>query len=276
MGQNWWWVVAAVVVVVLLAVVVVLRGRRRVTDAAPPSDVEIAAAAAGGAVGAVGAAGVVAASRAGAGSGRDTGVPDRPRAGAESDDDPSAPDEDTGDLPEPRSAAGAEVTAVPAEPGEEPGPTAATPEDEEAAAAGDREPATGDPAAPWPFGATEPIGDVRDDPTPEPPARRIPEPADSALAALDSGLVGPSTSFGAAAAAVSAAVARPGPHPRSALPAADGSAPSPDYPVKANEGSHRYHTPDSPYYVRTRGDVWFRTAEDARAAGFTAWDEGRG
>jgi hypothetical protein len=108
-----------------------------------------------------------------------------------------------------------------------------------------------------------------------PPTPRVPQPADSALAALDSGLVGRESTFGAAAAAVSAAVTRPGPHPGSVLPAADGDAPSPDYPVKANEGSHRYHTPDSPYYVRTRGDVWFRTAQDAQAAGFTAWNARR-
>jgi hypothetical protein len=71
---------------------------------------------------------------------------------------------------------------------------------------------------------------------------------------------------------VSAAAARPGPYPGSLLPAADGSSPSPDHQVKANEGSHRFHTADSPYYLRTRGDAWFRTAEEARAAGFTAWD----
>ena len=71
---------------------------------------------------------------------------------------------------------------------------------------------------------------------------------------------------------MSAASARPGPYPGSLLPAADGSSPSPVHQVKANEGSRRFHTPDSPYYVRTRGDAWFRTADEARAAGFTAWD----
>lgn len=106
-------------------------------------------------------------------------------------------------------------------------------------------------------------------------ANQVPEPADSALAALDTGLVGPSPSFGGAAAAVSAATARPGPYPGSLLPAADGSAPSDEHQVKGNEGSRRFHTPDSPYYLRTRGDVWFRTPDEARAAGFTAWDAGR-
>jgi hypothetical protein len=108
-----------------------------------------------------------------------------------------------------------------------------------------------------------------------PPARRIRQPADSALAALDSGLIGHVTSFGAAAAAVSAVVTRPGPHAGSALPTAGGSAPSDEYSIKANEGSRKYHAPDSPYYVRTRGDLWFRTAADAEKAGFMAWDAGR-
>jgi hypothetical protein len=108
----------------------------------------------------------------------------------------------------------------------------------------------------------------------DPPIRRIPEPADSALAALDFGLVGQATMFGAAA-AVAAAVIRPGPHAGSALPAADGSAPADDYTIKANDGSHRYYTPDSPYYFRTRGDLWFRTAGEAAQAGFTAWNSGR-
>jgi hypothetical protein len=100
---------------------------------------------------------------------------------------------------------------------------------------------------------------------------KSPEPADSALAALDSGLVGPTTSFAATAAA--AVTASPGPYPGSLLPAADGTSPSPVHQIKANEGSRRYHTPESPYYVRTRGDAWFRTAEEARAAGFRAWDD---
>jgi hypothetical protein len=100
-----------------------------------------------------------------------------------------------------------------------------------------------------------------------------PEPAGSALAALDTALFGPASPVADASAAVTAATARPGPYPGSLLPAADGSAPSPVHLIKANEGSRRYHTPDSPYYVRTRGDAWFHTAEEARAAGFTAWDE---
>jgi hypothetical protein len=114
-------------------------------------------------------------------------------------------------------------------------------------------------------------------PSPATAERRTPEgspaePAGSALAAIDSGIVGPAATFTSAAAAVSAATAQPGPYPGSLLPAADGTNPTPEHRIKAHEGSRRYHTPDSPFYQRTRGDAWFRTVEEARAAGFTAWD----
>ncbi len=40
------------------------------------------------------------------------------------------------------------------------------------------------------------------------------------------------------------------------------------FPVKGNEDSKLYHTPDSPFYGRTVAEVWFATAEHAEAAGF--------
>jgi hypothetical protein len=55
-----------------------------------------------------------------------------------------------------------------------------------------------------------------------------------------------------------------------ALPAlADGSSPDPDYTVKGKTATRVFHAPGGAYYTRTRADVWFRTADDARAAGFT-------
>jgi hypothetical protein len=71
--------------------------------------------------------------------------------------------------------------------------------------------------------------------------------------------------------ATAVATIEPGPYPRSARPAADGSAPSPEYTIKGNAGSKLYHTPTSPYFGRTKAQAWFATAEDAEAAGFTAW-----
>jgi hypothetical protein len=68
-----------------------------------------------------------------------------------------------------------------------------------------------------------------------------------------------------------AAEQRPGPFPGSVLPRADGSAPSGEFVVKGNASSKRSHGPSSPYYNRTRAEVWFRTEADAVAAGFRPW-----
>jgi large subunit ribosomal protein L17 len=48
----------------------------------------------------------------------------------------------------------------------------------------------------------------------------------------------------------------------------DGSEPE-GFPIKGNADSMLYHTPDSSYYDRTVAEVWFATAEDAEAAGFS-------
>lgn len=55
-----------------------------------------------------------------------------------------------------------------------------------------------------------------------------------------------------------------------ALP--DGSSPHPDYLIKGNADSMKFHTIESPYYGRTRAEVWFDAEESARAAGFRRWD----
>ncbi|MEJ3657873.1 hypothetical protein WEH80_33400 [Actinomycetes bacterium KLBMP 9759] len=81
---------------------------------------------------------------------------------------------------------------------------------------------------------------------------------------------------GAQAVASAVAVAdapsyEPGPYPGSAKPAADGTAPTPEFTIKGNADSMLYHTPESPYYGRTRAEAWFGSTEAAEAAGFTAW-----
>jgi len=84
------------------------------------------------------------------------------------------------------------------------------------------------------------------------------------------------------AAGMPATTARPSPRPRSAEPLRDygpgsaepqpdGSAPGPEYTIKGEAGSMLFHRPDSPHYSRTTAEVWFRTATDARAAGFVEW-----
>ena len=50
-------------------------------------------------------------------------------------------------------------------------------------------------------------------------------------------------------------------------PLDDGSQPD-GFPVKGNADSMLYHSPESPFYGRTKAEVWFTTAEAAEAAGF--------
>ncbi len=57
--------------------------------------------------------------------------------------------------------------------------------------------------------------------------------------------------------------------PGSAPALDDGASPDPDYVVKGKTATRVFYAPGSAYYARTRADVWFRTADDASAAGFT-------
>jgi len=41
------------------------------------------------------------------------------------------------------------------------------------------------------------------------------------------------------------------------------------FPIKGNEGSMKYHTPDGQWFDQTTAEVWFDTEESAQAAGFT-------
>ena len=43
------------------------------------------------------------------------------------------------------------------------------------------------------------------------------------------------------------------------------------FTIKGNAQSMLFHTPDSPYYGRTKPEVWFRTEADAEQAGFTKY-----
>lgn len=60
----------------------------------------------------------------------------------------------------------------------------------------------------------------------------------------------------------------PGRFTGSARPLEGGAAPDPAFVVKGNEKSMIYHPPESPSYDRTVAQTWFRTEEDAVAAGF--------
>ena len=41
--------------------------------------------------------------------------------------------------------------------------------------------------------------------------------------------------------------------------------------IKANSRTMMFHTPDSPYYKRMKGDAFFHSPEDALRAGYTMW-----
>jgi large subunit ribosomal protein L17 len=49
----------------------------------------------------------------------------------------------------------------------------------------------------------------------------------------------------------------------------DGSSPDPDYTVKGNGDSGKYHESDGQWYEQTHAEFWFKSAQDAEAAGFT-------
>ena len=49
----------------------------------------------------------------------------------------------------------------------------------------------------------------------------------------------------------------------------DGSSPDEAYTVKGNADSGKYHEPDGQWFDQTHAEFWFKSAEDAEAAGFT-------
>jgi hypothetical protein len=100
-------------------------------------------------------------------------------------------------------------------------------------------------------------------------AAEAPPPAPTVVDAPTTELPVVDAPGGRSARARRAAVAEVPPTAARALP--DGSPPGPEYTIKAKSGSELFHGPQSPYFGRTRAEFWFRTAADARAAGFTEW-----
>ncbi|MGH3759176.1 hypothetical protein [Actinophytocola sp.] len=60
--------------------------------------------------------------------------------------------------------------------------------------------------------------------------------------------------------------------PGSAKPLPGGAAPGEEFTVKGKRSSKLFHTAESPYFGRTKADVWFKTPADAENAGFAAWN----
>ncbi|WP_329791623.1 hypothetical protein V1227_06765 [Lentzea sp. DG1S-22] len=54
-------------------------------------------------------------------------------------------------------------------------------------------------------------------------------------------------------------------------PAAEAQPVRKSLPVKGNSKTMVYHTPDSPYYRRTKGDMAFGSEAEALSAGYRMW-----
>jgi hypothetical protein len=63
----------------------------------------------------------------------------------------------------------------------------------------------------------------------------------------------------------------PGQYGPGSADAVEHQSPPDGFTIKATTESMLFHTPDSPYYGRTRPEVWFRTEADAERAGFTKY-----
>ena len=55
----------------------------------------------------------------------------------------------------------------------------------------------------------------------------------------------------------------------SSVPLEDADKAPEGFPIKGNEGSMKFHTPDGQWFDQTTADVWFDSEESAEAAGFT-------
>lgn len=127
------------------------------------------------------------------------------------------------------------------------------------------------------FPAPPPVeGAAATAPTPEPAPRSAAEPEPVAEPVADAAsepevVVQPVEPAHRARLFESGAGLRPGPYPGSVLPLGNGSAPAAEYVIKGNAGSMRCHAASSPYFGRTRAQVWFRTEDEAVAVGFTPW-----
>ncbi|MGY4769468.1 sunset domain-containing protein [Kribbella sp. CWNU-51] len=65
--------------------------------------------------------------------------------------------------------------------------------------------------------------------------------------------------------------APPGRYGEGSADAVPHQGPPDGFTIKGNAQSMLFHTPDSPYYGRTKPEVWFRTESDAERAGFTKY-----
>jgi len=62
------------------------------------------------------------------------------------------------------------------------------------------------------------------------------------------------------------------PHETTASEAVEAAAEPAEELIKGNRDSMLYHTPDSPWYARTKAEEWFHTEQEAQDAGFQRWN----
>jgi hypothetical protein len=67
------------------------------------------------------------------------------------------------------------------------------------------------------------------------------------------------------------AVVPPGRYGEGSADAVPHQGPPDGFTIKGNAHSMLFHTPDSPYYGRTKPEVWFRSEADAERAGFSKY-----
>jgi hypothetical protein len=63
----------------------------------------------------------------------------------------------------------------------------------------------------------------------------------------------------------------PGRYGEGSAEAVQHQGPPDGFTIKGNAQSMLFHTPESPYYGRTKPEVWFRTEADAERAGFSKY-----
>jgi hypothetical protein len=66
-------------------------------------------------------------------------------------------------------------------------------------------------------------------------------------------------------------VVPPGRYGEGSAEAVPHQGPPDGFTIKGNAHSMLFHTPDSPYYGRTKPEVWFRSEADAERAGFSKY-----
>ncbi|RZU03357.1 hypothetical protein EV645_7384 [Kribbella rubisoli] len=103
---------------------------------------------------------------------------------------------------------------------------------------------------------------------PEAPVREAPQPvfsrvmeAEPTLFEVDMAAPEPHTT----------AEVLPGRYGEGSADAVPHQGPPDGFTIKGNAQSMLFHTPDSPYYGRTKPEVWFRTEADAERAGFAKY-----